>query len=39
MTQSTTVTHPVRPIPEGYHSVTPALLVRGGAQAISERGR
>jgi PhnB protein len=34
MTQSTTVTHPVRPIPEGYHSVTPALLVRGGAQAI-----
>ena len=34
MTQSTTVTHSVRPIPEGYHSVTPALLVRGGAQAI-----
>src|SRR5919199_81258 len=34
MTQSTTVTPSVRPIPEGYHSVTPALLVRGAAQAI-----
>ena len=34
MTQSTTVTRSVRPIPEGYHSVTPALLVRGAAQAI-----
>jgi PhnB protein len=34
MTQSTTATPSVRPIPEGYHSVTPALLVRGAAQAI-----
>jgi PhnB protein len=34
MTQSTTVTRSVRPIPEGYHSVTPALLVRGAAEAI-----
>jgi PhnB protein len=24
----------VRPIPENYHSVTPYLIVRGGAQAI-----
>jgi PhnB protein len=24
----------VRPIPEGYHSVTPYLIVRGGARAI-----
>jgi PhnB protein len=24
----------VKPIPEGYHSVTPYLCVRGGAQAI-----
>jgi PhnB protein len=35
MTQSTTATRSVRPIPEGYHSVTPALLVRGAAQAIA----
>lgn len=25
---------PVKPIPEGYHSVTPYLIVRGGAEAI-----
>jgi PhnB protein len=25
---------PVKPIPEGYHSVTPYLIVRGGADAI-----
>jgi PhnB protein len=25
---------PVKPIPEGYHSVTPYLIVHGGAQAI-----
>src|ERR1043165_6310077 len=25
---------PVKPIPEGYHSVTPYLIVRGGAAAI-----
>ena len=24
----------VKPIPEGYHSVTPYLIVRGGAEAI-----
>ena len=24
----------VKPIPEGYHSVTPYLIVRGGAAAI-----
>lgn len=24
----------VKPIPEGYHSVTPYLIVKGGAQAI-----
>lgn len=24
----------VKPIPDGYHSVTPYLIVRGGAQAI-----
>ena len=24
----------VKPIPEGYHSVTPCLIVRGGADAI-----
>src|SRR6266705_4028924 len=24
----------VKPIPEGYHSVTPYLIVRGGADAI-----
>jgi len=25
---------PVKPIPEGYHSVTPYLIVKGGANAI-----
>ena len=25
---------PVKPIPEGYHSVTPYLIVRGAADAI-----
>lgn len=25
---------PVKPIPEGYHSVTPYLIVRGAAEAI-----
>lgn len=25
---------PVKPIPEGYHSVTPYLIVKGGARAI-----
>ena len=25
---------PVKPIPEGYHSVTPYLIVKGGAKAI-----
>ena len=25
---------PVKPIPDGYHSVTPAIIVRGAAQAI-----
>jgi PhnB protein len=25
---------PVKPIPEGYHSVTPYLIVRGGVDAI-----
>jgi PhnB protein len=25
---------PVKPIPEGYHSVTPYLIVSGGAEAI-----
>lgn len=25
---------PVKPIPEGYHSVTPYLIVRGGSDAI-----
>ncbi len=24
----------VRPIPEGYHSITPYLIVKGGAAAI-----
>jgi PhnB protein len=24
----------VKPIPEGYHSITPYLIVRGGAQAL-----
>jgi PhnB protein len=34
MTQPLTTTPAARPIPEGYHSVTPALIVRGAAQAI-----
>ena len=34
MTQSTSATPSVRPIPEGYHTVTPALVVRGAARAI-----
>jgi PhnB protein len=34
MTQSTPAAPGVRPIPEGYHTVTPGLVVRGGAQAI-----
>ena len=25
---------PVKPIPEGYHSVTPYLVVRGAAKAL-----
>jgi PhnB protein len=25
---------PVKPVPDGYHSVTPYLIVKGGAQAI-----
>ena len=25
---------PVKPIPEGYHTVTPYLIVKGGAEAI-----
>ena len=25
---------PVRPIPEGYHAVTPYLIIDGAAQAI-----
>ena len=28
---------PVKPIPEGYHSVTPYLIIRGAAEAIDER--
>lgn len=28
------MSHHVNPIPEGYHSVTPSLLIRGGNQAI-----
>ncbi|MGH9883458.1 MAG: VOC family protein [Pyrinomonadaceae bacterium] len=28
------MTSPVKPIPEGYHSVTPYLIVKGGADAI-----
>jgi PhnB protein len=34
MTELTTAARSARPIPEGYHTVTPALVVRGGAQAI-----
>jgi PhnB protein len=34
MTQSTPAARRARPIPEGYHTVTPALTVRGAAQAI-----
>ncbi len=34
MTQSTTAARSVRPIPEGYTSVTPALTVRDAARAI-----
>lgn len=29
----------VRPIPDGYHSVTPYLLIRGAAEAIAFYGR
>jgi PhnB protein len=28
------MTSPVKPIPEGYHSITPYLIVKGGANAI-----
>jgi PhnB protein len=28
------MTKPVQPIPEGYHTVTPYLIVKGGAEAI-----
>ena len=34
MTQPTPAARRARPIPEGYHTVTPALTVRGVAQAI-----
>ncbi len=34
MTQSTTAARSVRPIPEGYTAVTPALTVRDAARAI-----
>ena len=34
MTQSTPAARQARPIPEGYSTVTPALTVRGAAQAI-----
>ena len=34
MTQPTPAARRARPIPEGYHSVTPALTVRGAARAI-----
>jgi PhnB protein len=29
----------VKPIPDGYHSVTPYLIVKGGAQALEFYGR
>jgi len=28
------MSHPVKPIPDGYHSVTPYLIIRGAAKAI-----
>ena len=28
------MTHTVRPIPEGYHAVTPYLFIKGAAQAL-----
>jgi PhnB protein len=28
------MTSPVKPIPEGYHTLTPYLIIRGAAQAI-----
>lgn len=34
MTDTATVARSARPIPEGYHSVTPSLVVRGAADAI-----
>jgi PhnB protein len=34
MTQATSAGRPVRPIPDGYHTVTPGLTVRGAARAI-----
>jgi len=34
MTQSTSAARSVRPIPEGYHTVTPTLIIQGAAQAI-----
>ncbi len=30
---------PVKPVPDGYHSVTPYLIVRGAARAIEFYGR
>ena len=30
---------PVKPIPDGYHTVTPYLIVKGGAAAIEFYGR
>jgi PhnB protein len=33
-TEETTMTEPVSPIPEGYHSVTPYLVCKGAAEAI-----
>jgi uncharacterized glyoxalase superfamily protein PhnB len=32
--KTTTGTHMVRPIPEGYHTVTPFVIVKGAAQFI-----
>ena len=34
MTQPTPTARSARPIPDGYHTLTPALTVRGAAQAI-----
>ncbi|MCK6528824.1 hypothetical protein L6R50_15095 [Myxococcota bacterium] len=29
------MTHAVKPIPEGYHTVTPHIVVRGAEEAIA----